>query len=833
MRRVPAALSWLAVPLALAAALLAAPLAATAAGAQTGRISGSVTDSVTLPLPGAQVTVVGTTLTATSDENGRFAITGVAPGTYEVRAQRIGQRAASVTGVSVRGNVETRIAIVMPRSPIQVAGVVVSASRRTEKVTEAPATVTRLDVQEIENSVGNSFASALKGVKGVDYIQTGVMSVGINVRGFNTAFNNRILQLEDGRIAVLPESGLPTGSLTTISKVDIASVEVLVGPGSALYGPDASSGVVTLTTKDPRAYQGTTVDVSGGSRSFYDLQGRQAGVVGDKWGYKISGEYASANDWSNHNIYAPVTGTTPSPELNANFQTTVGRGEGALVYYGLRPGGRLELSSGMSKTNTIGLTNLGRNQIVGWKYGHAQLRYTDNNWFGQIYRVESRSGETYQLNGFAQNHIRFPALTDDSVRGLSAFPDQAAFSAGELQNTFTVDQLNAARFTWGGQWRYDDVSSKKHWLYDAKTGENVTFTNKGVYAQAEVPLTSMVKVVGAARYDKHDLYDAQWSPKAALLVSPTENQTLRVTYNRAFKSPSILQTSFWFQDFQPFIGVFGNRDGFVIKDPAGNVVRTIDPIAPETNTTWELGYKAVMGGKVYLDATGYASTFDKFQSPLVVIANFASPAAAGGPTYAYDAITGEKMVGKAGGPQIALTYFNVGRAKVHGTDIGLRYLLTPTVDVTATTSLQKVDHIDRKATDPAEATAFNSPTSKFSVGMNFAEFMSRNLGMSWVARYVNGYDFLSGVNVGRIPAFATGDLSFGYKLPAMNARINLSVQNLVACHSGTTTPNGYIASGRAALFTKDQTCGFGVKHLEMLNSPEIGTMAFLGLRIDR
>jgi len=346
-------------------------------------------------------------------------------------------------------------------------------------------------------------------------------------------------------------------------------------------------------------------------------------------------------------------------------------------------------------------------------------------------------------------------------------------------------------------------------------------------------VTSMLKLVGAARYDTHDLYDAQWSPKAAVLFTPVADQTFRVTYNRAFKSPSILQTSFWFQDFQPGIGVFGNRNGFVIKDAAGTVVRTIDAITPETNTTWELGYKGILGTKFFIDAAGYTSTLDRFQSPLVVISNFLTPAASGGPTFAYDAVTGEKMVSKAGGSQIALTYFNVGRAKVHGTDVGIRYLITPSVDVNATTSLQKVDRIERKATDPAEATAFNSPTTKFTLGMNFAEFVSRQVSASWVTRYVSGYDFLSGVNIGRIPAFGAGDISLGYRLPDMNARINLSVQNLFASRSGVTAPNGWIASGRPQIFTQNQKCGFGVKHVEMLNSPEIGTMAFLGIRFDR
>ena len=92
----------------------------------------------------------------------------------------------------------------------------VSASRRVEKITDAPATVTVIGTDQLDAAVGNTFASALKEAKGVDFIQVGMTSIAINARGFNSSFNNRMLQVEDGRIGVLAESGLPVGSLTTI-----------------------------------------------------------------------------------------------------------------------------------------------------------------------------------------------------------------------------------------------------------------------------------------------------------------------------------------------------------------------------------------------------------------------------------------------------------------------------------------------------------------------------------------------------------------------------------------------------------------------------------------
>jgi len=662
--------------------------------------------------------------------------------------------------------------------------------------------------------------------------------VAVNARGFNSAFNNRMLMMEDNRIAVLPENGLPVGAFTPLPKLDLAGIEVLVGPGSALYGPDASNGVITLQSKDPRDYPGASLEVAGGSRSFYDAQGRFAGVSTDgRIGYKISGEYEAAKDWQNKNIYAPiVAGGAVSPEIGADWNTNVMRGYGALVYY-FPTVGRLELNAGASKSNGIGQTSVGRNQLINWQYREVQAKYSNPNWFAQVYHTQSLSGDTYQLNGFSQNRLRFPAITDDSAKHLSDFPAEGQLSAAEVQNTFTLPTMLPAvdgiRITWGGQFRHDQVSSKRQWLTDRQTGEDITINQKGVYGQADIPITSWLRGVVAGRYDKHDYFDAQFSPKAGILVTPVEDQTFRLTFNRAFKSPTVLQTSFFFPDFSPLIGVFGNKDGYVIKNSAGAVVRTIDPIVPETNDTWELGYKGIIRGKLFADVTGYHSKFKKFMSPLVVIAFVPPFVTAAASTFAYNAKTGAQLTGSTGGPQVPLTYFNVGDAKIYGVDLGVRYLVTPKIAFSGTTSLQKLDTIFRKSTDPIEATAFNSPSSKANVGMDFTEIGSKDLSAGFTVRYVNGYDFLSGVNVGHIPTFDTFDFTVGYRLPAINGRVNLSVQNLISCRAGTTTATGWIAAGRKSTYTPKSECGFGQKHIEMINMPEIGTMVFLGFRLDR
>src|SRR6476620_11624591 len=115
---------WRSVRGALLGALVPAALVA-----QAGRISGTVTDSAKAPLLGAQIGVVGTRMSTTTDANGRFAISGLEAGTYEVRVQRIGQQMRTVNGVAVRSGEDTRLDVTLARAPLSLAGVVVSASR--------------------------------------------------------------------------------------------------------------------------------------------------------------------------------------------------------------------------------------------------------------------------------------------------------------------------------------------------------------------------------------------------------------------------------------------------------------------------------------------------------------------------------------------------------------------------------------------------------------------------------------------------------------------------------------------------------------------------------
>jgi outer membrane receptor for ferrienterochelin and colicins len=807
----------------VAGALCLLPAALTA---QTGSIAGTVTGTAGTPLADALVSVSGTGLSTATRFDGRYAVTGVRAGSHSVVVRRIGYAPRTVTGVTVTANGTVTVDVSLEPAAQQLGGLVVSASRRVEKVTDAPATITRLESEAFSNASGNGISGALKQVMGIDYIQVGMTAVAINARGFNSSFNNRMLQIEDGRVAQLGENGLPIGNFSPIPRVDIAAVEVLVGPGSALYGPDASNGVLYVESKDPRQFPGTTVEVTGGNRGFFDVQARHAGNSG-KWGYKIAGNFIRADDFENAINYGAVAGgPSRTPEIGLDFTAKSLRGYGALAYYSGES--RLQFSGGYSTSDGVGQTNVGRNQLDDYSYNTLQAKFTSPRWYATVYRNGSSTGDTYAANAYSQNKILFPNLPDDSVKHLSDFPGHSSIYAAELQNNFTLTQAMNTKITWGGQVRHDAVSSKRQWLDDRVTGEDITLNQVGVYGQIETPFNRYLRAVVSARYDKHEDYDGQFSPKAAILITPVEDNTFRVSYNKAFKSASILQRHFSAADFAAVtptvsVGVFGNRDGFTVRNAAGTVVNngTFAGLVPETNETWELGYKGVIRNRLFLDITGYVGNYDNFLSPLITLAN---PLAG---TFAYDA-AGNKYVGPTGKEQIFLTYLNLGKAKLKGVDAGFRLEISNKLGASGTFSLVDLEPVDTagQRSQIVEATALNTTPTKYTLGMDV-----RNVGHAFggfTFRSVEGYFFRSGIQLGAIPRFSTLDLNVGYNLPKLNSAVSLSVSNAYACSYGRYN----LAATQAPPGTLDKTkkCGFGQKHTEMINMPEIGTMVFLGVR---
>ena len=146
---------------------------------------------------------------------------------------------------------------------------VTAASKEPERIVEAPAAVSSIEPRVLQATGATGQAPlALAQTPGVDIVQSGVNDFNINARGFNSSLNRRVLTLLDGRDLAIDFLGSQEWNSLTVSTEDMRGMELVRGPGSALYGPNAFAGVLNMTTLSPREALGGRVSASVGGLSL-------------------------------------------------------------------------------------------------------------------------------------------------------------------------------------------------------------------------------------------------------------------------------------------------------------------------------------------------------------------------------------------------------------------------------------------------------------------------------------------------------------------------------------------------------------------------------------
>ena len=506
--------SWIVVSLICAGAL--------AAQEDSGRIAGQVVDSEGAPIPGANVVLTGEILVermgTTTDADGAYMVEGVPTGQVSITVSHIGFSESTAAGVKVTASATTTRDFVLSSRLIFLDQSVVSASRRTEKILDAPASVAVVEASEIQNQPVLSLAEHVRDLPGVDVSRTGLVQNNMVVRGFNNIFSGALLTLSDNRIARVPSLRVNVYNFIPATSDDIERIEVVLGPGSALYGPNSANGVMHVITKSPLTSVGTSAQVGFGERSLRKYSVRHAGKASEELGYKISAEYYTGKDWESQDA-SEQAARAADPSLRPRDFDVSRRSAEVRVDY--RPNDQLQaiFSAGTNEGDHIELTGLGAGQIIGFGTNYAQARLLYNNWFGQVYRNWSSAGDTYLL-----------------ATGIE-IADRSSLTVMQLQHDATLGDRQ--RFTYGVDALFTRPDTERT-IY-GENEDNDSIDEIGAYLQSETTLTPELDLVLALRYDDHSrLEEEEFSPRAGLVYKPREDQTLRLTYNRAFSTPTAL-----------------------------------------------------------------------------------------------------------------------------------------------------------------------------------------------------------------------------------------------------------------------------------------------------
>jgi len=493
--------------------VLGITLLAVPAAAQSGSIIGRVTEAASgRPIAGARVeaSVSGRTAgSATTDDNGQFRIINLAEGSYSVTAARIGYHLQRVDGVQVGTGIVTAD-VTMPPLPSILDQVVTTASRAPEKVVDAPTAIFVVSEKEITERPSITVTDHIATLPGIDVARGGLMQANVVARGFNNIFSGAMLTLTDNRFAFVPSLRVNIPYLIPTTNEDIERIEVVLGPGAALYGPNATSGVLHLITKSPFRSQATTLTVDGGERDVFRGAARTAGTLGERFGYKLSFESFRGNDWRS----AQPDTLERAPR---DYRLRRYGGEARVDF---RPTQASEITATYGRAfagNAVEPTGLGPAQVRDWALNSYQVRGRAGRFFAQAFLNASDAGNTFLL------------------RTLEPIVDKSTQAVGQAQHGFDLGLRQS--FIYG--FDYMHSVPKTGGTINGRNEDDDDITEVGGYLHSITRLTPKLELVSAARLDNHSRLEKNvFSPRVALVFKPSENQNLRATFNRAFSTPN-------------------------------------------------------------------------------------------------------------------------------------------------------------------------------------------------------------------------------------------------------------------------------------------------------
>jgi len=484
--------------------------------AQAGTIEGRVTSALGgQPLADAVVVISGaeepsSAVTVRTDVDGRY-VRRLAAGRYTLLAQRVGFAPSAALAVALGPGNDATASFELNPLPVGLEEELITASRRPETPMSAPATSAILTRDQLRAAPTLVPTQAIAGQVGVDYASTGLVQGNYVTRGFNNVFSGALLTLTDHRFASVPSLGLNAPYLVPEVGDDIDRIEVVLGPGAALYGPNSGAGIVHLITRTPFD-GGGSLAFTAGDRSVRQVEGRYATPLGGRFAVKVSGLYLEGRD------FRATDSTTAHESLPRDYDLRRWSFDGAAEYRSADTSTTVTLGSGAAVAgDLIEMTPLGAAQVRDWRLSYYQLRVSHHGLFGQVFYNENHSDDTRLLtNG-------------------TLIIDRSQLFAGQLQQKARLS--NAANLTVGV-----DAQRTVPRTDGTITGRNEgddALDQAGAYVAAEARARERWTFSGAARVDYHSrLAEPVFSPRLAIVFTTHNTHALRLTYNRAFNTPT-------------------------------------------------------------------------------------------------------------------------------------------------------------------------------------------------------------------------------------------------------------------------------------------------------
>lgn len=490
--------------------------------------------------------------------------------------------------------------------------VVVSASRIEQEIVNAPAAITVIDTDQIEGQASSNFVDLIRQAPGVNVTQLSNRDFNVTSRAASGTLATSQLVLVDGRSVYQDFFGFVAWDLISVGLEDLERVEVVNGPASAVWGANAMSGVVNLITRSPRDSQGTTLDLRFGAFDR-NVPGREqeagtllsgtlthARAVSDTLAYRVSAAFTQQDAFARPageipngtgTLYPPVPGLDSRlPKLDVRVDWDApDRSSG------------LRVSGGYAGTQGALHSGLGPMEVQpGTWMGYGRVQYLrDSIEIGAFMNTTRANFDLILVQDPSGQDIRSHLVSntyDLSFKDTRFLGNRHILSYGANARFITMDMGIAP-------------------LGDSRN-------EQGIYLNDEIFFGDRVRWIVGARADRISTTDRViLSPRTTLIVKPNTDHSVRFSFGRAFRAPSLANNYLGvdisspaefdlrpaFRSFVPWLEIPDSALPAPVNYRVPFVARGSLDLVSETLTNWEVGWSGAITDRLGGSAAFYLS----------------------------------------------------------------------------------------------------------------------------------------------------------------------------------------------------------------------------------
>ncbi len=535
-------------------------------------VSGLITDKSNNPMEGVTVSVKNATVKTQSDANGKYSIeVPLEFKTLEFAMRKFKLQEIDITGdvINITMNALDDEVNLFELNLEELMNIeVVTATKKGEKISDAPATVRVITEEQIKLFGWRDLKDVFKSIPGIDVSYTVQGEIGTLVTMRGVLGNQKLLILQDGQMQN-PITGERFIFGSNIPLNLYKRIEIVYGPSSALYGADAYAGVINLITKDGSDIDGFEVNtgyVSTNSKIADITFGKKVSentdfVIGSRIyngeAPKLHEDYTDPLDYGNVNNYSGKLGKQDKsyPIKNWNLFSKI-------KYKKLLIGADWQHEYESSILSAIPANYAyTSNDVWSQDVRHVYAKYDIISNEKINFNATVTIGD-YTVNPSSGFVIVNGDLTDATPTFKYAY---SSYIQGLIQNSWNIlDNLSVIMgisyadvksfpktqnlenpFTTGGKLE-DDLSYfvdnqgyvfGKIGLTDSIFGER-NYSNFGSFLQAQYKMTKYLSLTVGARYDYNSIYGSTFNPRAGLVFTPAKRISIKGLFGTAYIQPS-------------------------------------------------------------------------------------------------------------------------------------------------------------------------------------------------------------------------------------------------------------------------------------------------------